>query len=121
MSNNLDTTATRRILAAIIEVAYHDCGSSRADVRKEALGFFFSPVFESICLGLELNDRRIRVKAGKLFTKAEELAKKKSHGKQNTRTGPRKKRKGKQTANKELGEVSGELRSDLQEPSTHPL
>jgi hypothetical protein len=119
MSSNypyLDTIATRRILAAIIEQSYHDCSSSNAAERAEALGFFFKPIFKSICLGLELNDRRIRIMAGKAFTKAE-----KKHEKNNTRTDHREKRERKQTPNEQLGEVQGELRLDLSEVPTHLL
>jgi hypothetical protein len=99
MSSNieLDIVGTRRIVAAIIEQAFVDCGSSDEKERKEALQFFFSGAFASIALALNLNERRVRVLAGKEFSKAEqqaeELRKQKEEDEKNSRTRARKKRK----------------------------
>jgi hypothetical protein len=125
MSSNieLDIVGTRRILAAIIEQAFVDCGSSDEKERKEALQFFFSGAFSSIALGLKLNERRVRVLAGKEFSKAEKRAEEKRQQKedeQNTRNRSHKKRKREPAAKKYgLGEIPGELRNDLSEPPTH--
>lgn len=97
MSSNLelDAVGARRICAAIIEQAFVDCGGSDEMERKEALQFFFSGAFTSIALALNLNDRRVRVLAGKEFSKAEQRAKeiRKQKDEKNTRTRARKKRK----------------------------
>lgn len=69
---DLDIVGTKRIVAAIIEQAYVDCGCSDQKERKEALQFFFSEAFKSIALALNLNERRIRRLAGKEFSKAEQ-------------------------------------------------
>lgn len=106
MSSNyeLDIIGTRRICAAIIEQAFVDCGGSDEKERKEALQFFFSPAFASIALGLNLNERRVRVLAGKEFSKAEkraeEIRKQKEEDEKNTRTRARKKRKRQPAAKK---------------------
>jgi len=103
MSSNieLDAVGARRICAAIIEQAFVDCGGSDETERKEALQFFFSGAFTSIALALNLNDRRVRVLAGKEFSKAEERAeeiRKQKEKNENTRTRSRKKRKREPTA-----------------------
>jgi hypothetical protein len=94
-SYDLDIVGTKRIVAAIIEQAYVDCGCSDEKERKEALQFFFSGAFKSIALALNLNDHRIRRLAGKEFSKAEQ----KQHEK-DTRPHSHKKRKRQPSAQK---------------------
>lgn len=98
MSSEIDSTGARRILAAIVENAYDECGAADEQTRKEAFQFFHSQAFKSMALVFRLNERRVRVLAGKKFSKAEE-----KQNEKNARTHTGKERKGQQPPPDQLG------------------
>lgn len=106
MSNDiqLDNIGTRRVLAALVEQATADL--KRKSEKDNALRFFMSDAFSVIAVALRLNERRCRAEVQRIYNgKPKDDRTKESKGWARA-TGPRKHR---------LEEVSGELRSDIQE------
>jgi hypothetical protein len=85
-SEPLDNIGTTRVLCALLEQAYIDVGSHKAEERESAMDFIQSHAFAEICKCLGLNERRIRRNATEMY--------------ENARTRPRKKWKRQPAAEK---------------------